>query len=284
MRDLIQATTLNSKYIEKYYACERKSVNEVLLITEMTTRGSLNSYLRDYKHPKMNIIQSWFRQVLSGLEYLHSHNIVHGHLSCDNILVNSNSGEVKIGGLMLSKLQDLEDGKLIFRTRNEDIKCFGLVAIEVALMQIYKPRQLRTILTHLYNEVKTGKEVHIKYINDHLYCSLIESCLNATPEITATHILQHPFFTTPRKKDETLQIMPLKPTKTNEKKSNIIDVSVRVINGKSIKTIAFKYDILNDSIEAVANEMRRDLALPEQNIESIKCQLRQTSNLFCLIL
>ena len=52
----------------------------------------------------MKAIKSWARQILHGLQYLHSHNppILHRDLKCDNIFVNGNQGEVKIGDLGLA--------------------------------------------------------------------------------------------------------------------------------------------------------------------------------------
>jgi len=55
------------------------------------------------RHRRVNIwaVKHWCRQILSGLLYLHSHNppIIHRDLKCDNIFVNGNQGEVKIGDL-----------------------------------------------------------------------------------------------------------------------------------------------------------------------------------------
>ena len=52
----------------------------------------------------MKAIKNWARQILRGLVYLHSHNppIIHRDIKCDNIFVNGNHGEVKIGDLGLA--------------------------------------------------------------------------------------------------------------------------------------------------------------------------------------
>lgn len=43
---------------------------------------------------------------MEGLSYLHSHNppVIHRDLKCDNIFVNGNQGEVKIGDLGLAAI------------------------------------------------------------------------------------------------------------------------------------------------------------------------------------
>lgn len=52
----------------------------------------------------MRAVKNWCRQILRGLLYLHSHNppVIHRDLKCDNIFVNGNQGEVKIGDLGLA--------------------------------------------------------------------------------------------------------------------------------------------------------------------------------------
>lgn len=60
------------------------------------------------KHKRVNIraIKQWCRQILKGLLYLHSHDppVIHRDLKCDNIFVNGNQGEVKIGDLGLAAI------------------------------------------------------------------------------------------------------------------------------------------------------------------------------------
>ena len=49
-------------------------------------------------------MKGWARQILTGLNYLHSQKppIIHRDLKCDNIFINGNHGEVKIGDLGLA--------------------------------------------------------------------------------------------------------------------------------------------------------------------------------------
>lgn len=60
------------------------------------------------KHKRVNIraVKHWCRQILKGLLYLHSHDppVIHRDLKCDNIFVNGNQGEVKIGDLGLAAI------------------------------------------------------------------------------------------------------------------------------------------------------------------------------------
>jgi len=54
----------------------------------------------------MQAIQSWTRQILHGLVYLHEHDppVIHRDLKCDNIFVNGHLGQVKIGDLGLAAI------------------------------------------------------------------------------------------------------------------------------------------------------------------------------------
>lgn len=63
-------------------------------------------YRRKHKSVDMKAIKSWARQILQGLHFLHNQSppIIHRDLKCDNIFINGNRGEVKIGDLGLATI------------------------------------------------------------------------------------------------------------------------------------------------------------------------------------
>lgn len=63
-------------------------------------------YRKKHKHVDVRALKKWSRQILEGLLYLHSHDppVIHRDLKCDNIFVNGNQGEVKIGDLGLAAI------------------------------------------------------------------------------------------------------------------------------------------------------------------------------------
>ena len=70
-------------------------------ITEACTT-TLNKYASKLKtNLDLRAIKSWSRQILRGLDYLHSHDppIVHRDLKCDNIFLNQNQGRGLVRGL-----------------------------------------------------------------------------------------------------------------------------------------------------------------------------------------
>ncbi|ORZ08844.1 kinase-like domain-containing protein, partial [Lobosporangium transversale] len=78
----------------------------VVFVTELMSSGTLKQYLKKtLKGPlKPKVLKSWCRQILQGLVYLHTHDppIIHRDLKCDNIFINGNNGQLKIGDLGLA--------------------------------------------------------------------------------------------------------------------------------------------------------------------------------------
>jgi len=55
----------------------------------------------------MNLLQNIFKQILLGIEYCHSHNILHRDLKPQNILINMKTHQIKIADFGLSRCYTL---------------------------------------------------------------------------------------------------------------------------------------------------------------------------------
>lgn len=53
---------------------------------------------------RWRVVKRWARQILRGIQYLHSQSppIIHRDLKCDNIFINGAAGDIRIGDLGLS--------------------------------------------------------------------------------------------------------------------------------------------------------------------------------------
>lgn len=75
----------------------------------------LYSYLRRFKKINPKVLKSWCRQILKGLNFLHSRTppIIHRDLKCDNIFITGTTGSVKIGDLGLATLKNRSFAKSV---------------------------------------------------------------------------------------------------------------------------------------------------------------------------
>ena len=60
------------------------------------------SYLRKNPMIRWNAVKRWCRQILRGLEFLHTQHVIHRDIKCDNIFINGATGDLRIGDLGLS--------------------------------------------------------------------------------------------------------------------------------------------------------------------------------------
>ena len=279
----------------KNLLCEKKTDKELIFISETISRGTLSAYLRIFKYPKLTVCQTWFRQILEGLQYLHAHNITHGHLSCDHIYINSNTGELKIGDLCLVKLPEALDGRFTYNFPLDDVRCFGIIALEVAFAQLLSPTKLKKVMKRLYDPSLFDKKYAArlaKHIIDNDYRSLVETCIYADSTVTINDLLGHKFFITTRAKDETLRSVVQKSIKQSKIKnkfnlivtkntlkdnaisnSHTIDIQITFINQEIISKIKFQYDMNEDTPEGILKEMREVFPIPEEYIQAIKQQI-----------
>jgi WNK lysine deficient protein kinase len=88
---------LSNKYIIVCYSVWKDDEHgNINFITEVCTSGNLRDYRKKHRHVSIKAFKKWSKQVLEGLEYLHTHDpcIIHRDLNCSNIFVNGNIGQV----------------------------------------------------------------------------------------------------------------------------------------------------------------------------------------------
>ncbi|KVH89978.1 Protein kinase, catalytic domain-containing protein [Cynara cardunculus var. scolymus] len=168
--------TLKHENIIKSYVSwvddEKKTIN---MITELFTSGSLRQYRKKHKSVDLKAIKNWARQILRGLAYLHSHDppIIHRDLKCDNIFVNGNHGEVKIGDLGLATLMLRPTAKSLIGTP------------EFMAPELYEEE---------YNELGI-KPAGLSKVKDPQVKQFIEKCLvPVSQRLPARELLKDPFL------------------------------------------------------------------------------------------
>lgn len=203
--------TLKHKNIMKFYTSWVDiSGRNINFITEMFTSGTLRQYRQ--KHRKVNLwaVKHWCRQILSGLLYLHSHDppIIHRDLKCDNIFVNGNQGEVKIGDLGLAAIlrkshavhcvgtPEFMAPEVYEEEYNElvDIYSFGMCVLEMVTFEY--PYSECTHPVQIYKRVISGTKPEALYkVNDPMVRQFVEKCLTtASLRLSARELLNDPFL------------------------------------------------------------------------------------------
>ena len=85
--------------IQYYYGWLDQNKKKVYMITEFFTGGTLKNHLKISKSPRLRVIKKWIKEILNGLNYLHSKEIIHRDIKCDNFFFDRINGTVKIGDL-----------------------------------------------------------------------------------------------------------------------------------------------------------------------------------------
>lgn len=203
--------TLKHKNIMSFYSSwvdtTKRNIN---FVTEMFTSGTLRQYR--LKHKKVNIraVKHWCRQILEGLLYLHSHDppVIHRDLKCDNIFINGNQGEVKIGDLGLAAIlrkshaarcvgtPEFMAPEVYAEEYNElvDIYSFGMCVLEMVTFEY--PYSECTHPAQIYKKVISGKKPEALYkVKDPEVRIFVEKCLASVADrLSANELLQDPFL------------------------------------------------------------------------------------------
>ncbi|KAG2315879.1 hypothetical protein Bca52824_019001 [Brassica carinata] len=186
---------------------KNKTVN---IITELFTSGSLRHYRKKHRKVNMKAVKCWARQILMGLRYLHTQDppIIHRDLKCDNIFINGNHGEVKIGDLGLATVMEQANAKSVIGTPefmapelydenyNElaDIYSFGMCMLEMVTFE-YPYCECKNS-AQIYKKVSSGiKPASLSRVQDPEVKKFIETCLlPASERLSAKELLLDPFL------------------------------------------------------------------------------------------
>lgn len=205
------------KFYDSWIDDKKKTIN---MITELFTSGSLRQFRRKYKSVDLKAVKNWAIQILRGLDYLHSQNppIIHRDLKCDNIFVNGNHGEVKIGDLGLATAMQQPTAKSIIGTPefmapelyeeeyNEliDIYSFGMCMLEMVTLE-YPYSECKNP-AQIFKKVTSGvKPASLCKVNDPGVKHFIEKCLvRVSDRLSANELLKDPFLIPKGVKEETV--------------------------------------------------------------------------------
>ncbi|KAK4375680.1 hypothetical protein RND71_006357 [Anisodus tanguticus] len=212
----------DSNFIGYSKALQRQYGNVYLLfsptthIFEVLNYGLLFLYAREgtvKKHKKFDVraLKNWSRQILEGLSYLHGHDppIIHRHLKCDNIFINGNQGEVKIGDLGLAAIlckaraahsvigtPEFMAPELYEEEYNElvDIYAFGMCLPELVTFEY--PCVECANAAQIYKKVTAGiKPASLAKMKDPRVKTFIEKCIaEASERLPAKELLMDPFL------------------------------------------------------------------------------------------
>ncbi|XP_058085220.1 probable serine/threonine-protein kinase WNK6 [Magnolia sinica] len=230
------------RFFNSWVDDKNKTVN---IITELFTSGSLRQYRRKHKNVDMKAVKSWARQILRGLQYLHGHNppILHRDLKCDNIFVNGNHGEVKIGDLGLAIIMQQPTARSVIGTPefmapelyeeeyNElvDIYSFGMCMLEMVTSE-YPYNECKNP-AQIYKKVSSGiKPASLGKVQDPQVKQFIEKCLlPAAERLPAKELLKDPFLQSNNPKEpvrDPVQLPNVVPRTVNLPKSGPLSMEI----------------------------------------------------------
>uniref|UniRef100_A0A8C2HUN8 Serine/threonine-protein kinase WNK3 n=1 Tax=Cyprinus carpio TaxID=7962 RepID=A0A8C2HUN8_CYPCA len=244
----------------------------IVLVTELMTSGTLKTYLKRFKVMKPKVLRSWCRQILKGLQFLHTRTppIVHRDLKCDNIFITGPTGSVKIGDLGLATLMRTSFAKSVIGTpefmapemyeehydESVDVYAFGMCMLEMATSEY--PYSECQNAAQIYRKVTSGiKPASFDKVNDPEVKEIIEGCIrqNRLERLSVKDLLNHAFFA-----EDTGVRVELAEEDTGCK--DYLALRIWVEDPKKLKgkhkdneAIEFSYDLENDSAEEVALEM-----------------------------
>ncbi|XP_063604855.1 serine/threonine-protein kinase WNK3-like isoform X7 [Penaeus indicus] len=261
----------------------------IVLVTELMTSGTLKQYLRRLRKVNLKVLKSWCRQILKGLQFLHSRSppIIHRDLKCDNIFVTGTTGSVKIGDLGLATLKNRSCAKSVIGTPEfmapevyeehydemVDVYAFGMCMMEMATLEY--PYNECSGPAQIYKKVTTGvrpqsffkiEDEDVKYIID--WCTRLHN----EERPTVKDLLNHEFF----QEDTGIKVDLCNKEEAVASDSGKVVLRLRVVDAKKRKdkhkeneAIQFDFDINNDNPDKIAEGMVKMGMILEEDERSV---------------
>ncbi|MCL7023812.1 hypothetical protein MKW94_030933 [Papaver nudicaule] len=201
----------NDNIISFYNFWTNDKQNTLNFITEVCTSGNLREYRKKHRHVSLKALKKWSRQILRGLDYMHTHEpcIIHRDLNCSNVFINGNIGQVKIGDLglaaivgkshsahsvlgtpefMAPELYDEDYTELV------DIYSFGMCVLELVTLEI--PYSECDNIAKVFRKVTAGlRPQAMNKVKDPEVKQFIERCLGKPRDRpSASELLRDSFF------------------------------------------------------------------------------------------
>lgn len=272
----------------------------LVLITELMTSGTLKTYLRRFKKINLKVLKSWCRQILKGLNFLHSRTppIIHRDLKCDNIFITGTTGSVKIGDLGLATLKNKSFAKSVIGTpefmapemydqhydEKVDIYAFGMCMLEMGTSEY--PYSECTGPAQIFKKVTTGvapqsfHKVECPEIRD-----IIGRCIRLKKEErpNVKDLLLDNFF----QEDTGFKVEFVNRDESANNCDPKVQLRLRVTDPKKRKmqvhkedeAIQFDFDIEKDNVDEVASALVSSGLIMEEDVRTVSGLIKNQINL-----
>ncbi|KAL1766571.1 serine serine/threonine-protein kinase WNK3 isoform X2 [Sigmodon hispidus] len=263
----------------------------IVLVTELMTSGTLKTYLKRFKVMKPKVLRSWCRQILKGLQFLHTRTppIIHRDLKCDNIFITGPTGSVKIGDLGLATLMRTSFAKSVIGTpefmapemyeehydESVDVYAFGMCMLEMATSEY--PYSECQNAAQIYRKVTSGiKPASFNKVTDPEVKEIIEGCIrqNKSERLSIKDLLNHAFFA----EDTGLRV---ELAEEDDCSNSSLALRLWVEDPKKLKgkhkdneAIEFSFNLETDTPEEVAYEMVKSGFFHESDSKAVAKSIR----------
>ncbi|KAM6143584.1 serine/threonine-protein kinase WNK3 isoform 2-T2 [Erethizon dorsatum] len=263
----------------------------IVLVTELMTSGTLKTYLKRFKVMKPKVLRSWCRQILKGLQFLHTRTppIIHRDLKCDNIFITGPTGSVKIGDLGLATLMRTSFAKSVIGTpefmapemyeehydESVDVYAFGMCMLEMATSEY--PYSECQNAAQIYRKVTSGiKPASFNKVTDLEVKEIIEGCIrqNKSERLSIRDLLNHAFFA----EDTGLRV---ELAEEDDCSNSSLALRLWVEDPKKLKgkhkdneAIEFSFNLETDTPEEVAYEMVKSGFFHESDSKAVAKSIR----------